>query len=130
MIHVGHAIAAIRAGYCEVALITTARQAVRQVSVPGDGNLPFSQYEAPYGIIGAPINYFPLLAPVHALLRRRQNPTRNGRDSRGYSQMGQPNPKTLMYDTPMSFDEYHDSRWVSWPFHLFDCCLVTDSEQL
>jgi acetyl-CoA acetyltransferase len=37
------------------------------------------------------------------------------------------NPKALMYDTPMSFDEYHDSRWVSWPFHLFDCCLVTDS---
>ena len=37
------------------------------------------------------------------------------------------NPKALMYDTTMSFDEYHDSRWVSYPFHLFDCCLVTDS---
>ena len=37
------------------------------------------------------------------------------------------NPKALMHDTTMSFDEYHDSRWVSYPFHLFDCCLVTDS---
>ena len=37
------------------------------------------------------------------------------------------NPKAMMHDTTMSFDEYHDSRWVSWPFHLFDCCLVTDS---
>ncbi|MCH7626658.1 MAG: hypothetical protein IIC83_12105 [Chloroflexi bacterium] len=32
-----------------------------------------------------------------------------------------------MHDQPMSFDDYHDSRWISWPFHLFDCCLVTDA---
>ena len=37
------------------------------------------------------------------------------------------NPKAVMHDTPMSFDDYHNSRWVAWPFHLFDCCLVTDS---
>ena len=37
------------------------------------------------------------------------------------------NPKAVMHDTPMSFDDYHDSRWVAWPFHLVDCCLVTDS---
>ena len=58
VIHVAHAIAAIRAGYCETALITHG-QAGRstRVRVPADGNLPAAQYEAPYGIIGAPINY-------------------------------------------------------------------------
>jgi len=36
------------------------------------------------------------------------------------------NPKAMMRD-PMSFDDYHDSRWIAWPFHLLDCCLVTDA---
>ena len=37
------------------------------------------------------------------------------------------NPQAAMHDTPMTFDAYHASRYVAWPFHLFDCCLVTDS---
>ena len=36
------------------------------------------------------------------------------------------NPKAMMRD-PMSFDDYHNSRWIAWPFHLLDCCLVTDA---
>ena len=58
VIHVGHAIAAIRAGYCDMALITHG-QAGRSTRgrTPGDPNQPTAQYESPYGIIGAPINY-------------------------------------------------------------------------
>jgi acetyl-CoA acetyltransferase len=36
------------------------------------------------------------------------------------------NPKAMMRD-PMTFEDYHNSRWIAWPFHLFDCCLVTDA---
>jgi acetyl-CoA acetyltransferase len=43
--------------------------------------------------------------------------------TRKWAQM---NPKAMMRD-PMSFEDYHDSRWIAWPFHLLDCCLVTDA---
>ena len=128
VIHVAHAVAAIRAGYCEVALITHG-QAGRstRVRVPADGNLPYAQYEAPYGIIGAPINYS--MACTRYMHEYGEDKTRQGMAevavaTRKWANL---NPVAMMHDTPMSFDEYHDSRWVSWPFHLFDCCLVTDS---
>ncbi len=128
VIHVAHAMAAIRAGYCEVALITHG-QAGRSARArfPGDGNLPITQYEMPYGIIGAPINYS--LACARYMHLYGEEKTRQGMAeiavaTRKWANL---NPVAMMHDTTMSFDEYHDSRWVSWPFHLFDCCLVTDS---
>lgn len=36
------------------------------------------------------------------------------------------NPRAQFFDTPMSLDDYHRSRWVVEPFHLFDCCLVSN----
>ena len=128
VIHVAHAIAAIRAGYCDVALITHG-QAGRsaRARVPADPNLPASQYEAPYGMIGPPINY--ALACTRYMHEYGEDRTRQAMAeiavaTRKWANL---NPKAVMHDTPMSFDEYHDSRWVAWPFHLPDCCLVTDS---
>jgi acetyl-CoA acetyltransferase len=36
------------------------------------------------------------------------------------------NPMAQFHDTPMTLAEYHRSRWVVEPFHLFDCCLVSN----
>jgi len=36
------------------------------------------------------------------------------------------NPAAQFYDTPMTMADYHASRWVVEPFHLFDCCLVSN----
>ncbi|SVC79677.1 uncharacterized protein METZ01_LOCUS332531, partial [marine metagenome] len=64
VIHVIHALAAINAGYCEVALITHG-QSGRNMRIRGQGggggfaepNQPPQQYESPYGIVGPPVNY-------------------------------------------------------------------------
>ena len=128
VIHVAHAAAAIRAGYCDVALITHG-EAGRSTRgrVASDPNLPGPQYESPYGIIGPPVNYAMACSRYmheYGEDRARQAMAEIAVSTREWANL---NPKAVMHETPMSFDEYHNSRWVTWPFHLFDCCLVTDS---
>jgi len=36
------------------------------------------------------------------------------------------NPLAQLRDTPLSLEDYHASRWVVEPFHLLDCCLVSN----
>jgi acetyl-CoA acetyltransferase len=36
------------------------------------------------------------------------------------------NPKAMMRD-PLTIDDVLSSRWVAYPFHLLDCCLVSDA---
>ena len=91
-----------------------------------DPNEPGQQYETPYGIIGPPVGY--AMAASRYMHQYGEERTRQGLAeiavaTRKWAGL---NPKALMRD-PMSFDEYHDSRWIAWPFHLLDCCLVTDA---
>ena len=128
IIHIAHAIAAIRAGYCEVALVThgeAGRSARNRAGAKGSE--PGPQFEVPYGIIGPPISYSMACRRYMELYgedKTRQALAEIAVSTRKWAQL---NPKAYMKDQPMSFDDYHDSRWISWPFHLFDCCLVTDA---
>ena len=36
------------------------------------------------------------------------------------------NPAAQFHAVPLTLDDYHRSRWVVEPFHLFDCCLVSN----
>jgi acetyl-CoA acetyltransferase len=36
------------------------------------------------------------------------------------------NPKAMMQDD-LSIEDVLSSRWITYPFHIYDCCLVTDA---
>ena len=128
VIHIAHAIAAISAGYCEVALITHGQSGRSDRSpIPRNPGMPMVQYEYPYGIIGPPISY--AMACNRYMYKYGENRTRDAMAKIAVStrKWANLNPRAYFHKVPMSFDDYHESKWVSFPFHLLDCCLVTDA---
>lgn len=127
VIHVGHAVEAINAGLIDVALITHGEAGRAQRSRPGaDMGLPASQYELPYGIAGPSMAY--AMACARYMYKYGEDRTRQALAEIAVStrKWANLNPKAFFHDSPMSFDDYHNSRWVCWPFHLPDCCVVAD----
>ncbi len=126
VIHVGHALAAINAGWIETALIIHG-EAGRSSRAYGeaDHNMPAAQYEEPYGFVIEPHAYgLACSRYMHEFgVERTQNALAEiAVSTRKWAQL---NPKAVMKDD-MTLEDYHNSRIISWPFHLFDCCLVTD----
>ena len=131
--HVEHAMAAIHAGLIDVALITHGEAGRSTRARAGrDATRPGSQYEAPYGIMGAPIAY--AMACTRYMHLYGEERVRQGMAdvSIATRKWAIKNPKAFVNDPTWmgpidaSFDDYHESRWIAWPFHIMDCCLVTD----
>ncbi|MGF1598969.1 MAG: acetyl-CoA acetyltransferase [Acidimicrobiales bacterium] len=38
----------------------------------------------------------------------------------------QHNPRAIRYGKPLTREDYHASRWIAEPFHLYDCCPEND----
>ncbi len=126
LLHVQHAMAAIHAGLCEVALITHGESGHSRIGMPatrwGDDSTNF-QFEMPYGTMG-PATGYGLMARrhMHQFGTTSEQLAEVAVATRKWAAM---NPMA-MYRDPLTIDDVLNSKLISWPFHLLDCCLVTD----
>lgn len=130
VIHIEHAAAAIAAGLCEVVLITHGeagysnrnRRGARAAIDPTD---PRTQFDAAFGAVGPPANY--AIACRRHMHEYGTTHEQLGEIAVATRKWANLNPKALMYGTPMTMEDYLNSRWIAYPFRLFDCCLQTDA---
>lgn len=124
---VGHALAAIGAGRCAVALITYASRQrsrrARQRQTGGDTYSLVSQFEAPYGPL-MPISHYALLAArrMHEFGITAEHMAEVAVAARLWAQR---NPKAWSHE-PLTVDDVLASPMISSPYRKLDCCLVTD----
>ncbi|HYD49491.1 MAG TPA: acetyl-CoA acetyltransferase [Terriglobales bacterium] len=126
MAHVEHAMAAIYAGLCEVALITHGESGYSRVGMPAlrwseDSNN--AQFEHVFGTTG-PATGYGLMATrhMHCYGTTSEQLAEVAVATRKWAAL---NPMA-MHREPLAIDDVLSSRLISWPFHLLDCCLVTD----
>jgi acetyl-CoA acetyltransferase len=127
LLHVRHAAAAIRAGYARTVLITHGESGRSRVGTGGGpprgaSSIP-GQFEAPYGTAG-PTSAF----TIPALRYMKEYGLTH--EQLAYVAVAQrkwaaQNPRAMFRDL-ITVEDVLASRIVAWPFHLLECCLVTD----
>jgi acetyl-CoA acetyltransferase len=127
ILHVEHAMAAINAGLCEVALITHGESGYSRIAMPaprwGDDSTN-NQFELPYGTSGPASGYgFLATRHMHTYGTTSAQLAEVAVATRKWAAL---NPNAFARD-PLSIDDVLNSRMICWPFHLLDCCLVTDA---
>lgn len=127
MVFVRHAVAAIAAGYCDVALIVHGESGRSWIDMEAAGTpaSPQGQFEAPFGASGAPTVFsIPVLRHFHQFGTTKRQMSHVPAATREWALL---NPKAIMHDggsiTP---EDVEASPMVCYPFNRLDCCLVAD----
>jgi acetyl-CoA acetyltransferase len=126
VLHVRHAVAAIRAGYATTILIThgeSGRSRVGAARMAPAPTSPNGQFEAPYGTFGpATMFTIPLLRYMKEFGLTAEQLASVAVAQRRWSAR---NPRA-MFREEITVEDVLNSRMISYPFHLLECCLVTD----
>jgi len=125
-----HAAQAIAAGLCNTVACVFSDAPLKPPSPQGAGTSSGAAYgfargwEAAYGFFG--------VNAMYALVaRRHMHVYGTTQDQLGAVAVAQRrwanlNPDAQMHDRPLTLDDYRASRWIVEPFHVMDCCLVSN----
>lgn len=126
MLHVRHAVAALQAGLCETVLITHGESGRSRVGTGGWAADPSSlagQFEAPFGTAGPPSTFtLPMMRYMHDYGMSHEQLAMVAVVQREWAGL---NPRAS-YRDPITVEDVLASKMIAYPFHLLECCLVTD----
>jgi acetyl-CoA acetyltransferase len=125
IIMVGHAVAALHHGLCDVAVISHGESGRSHVGVTRGRDTSLSgQYEIPYGFTGAP-TYFGMITTrhMHEYGTTLEQWAQVAVSTRAWACL---NPKARFRE-PITIEDVLKSRPVCYPFNLLNICLVTDA---
>ncbi len=126
MLHVRHAVAAIEAGYADTVLVThgeSGRSGVGRGGGGGGRGSLAAQFEGPYGGMGPTTNFtIGVLRYMKQYGMTQEQLAMVAVVQREWAGM---NPRASFRD-PITVEDVLNSRMIAYPFHLFECCLVTD----
>src|SRR5881296_641267 len=125
-----HAAQAIAAGLCSTVACVFSDAPLKPPAPERERTSSGSAYgfvrgwEAAYG-------YFGVNAMYALVARRHMHRYGTTQDHLGAVAVAQRrwanlNPAAQMHEQPLTLEDYHRSRWIVEPFHLFDCCLVSN----
>jgi acetyl-CoA acetyltransferase len=115
------AAAAIDAGFCKTVLCVHGDKGLTREG--GDTHDADREFGPEYGLFSA--------AALHAFgATRHMHEYGTTHDHLGavavaFRKHAQLNPAAQVR-RPMTMQDYHNSRWIVWPYHLLDCCLRSD----
>src|SRR5260370_32247779 len=126
LLHVRHAAAAIAAGQASTVLITHGESGRSRVGASRFGFGASSrqgQCELPYGVAGPPTMFtIPVLRYMKDYGLTHEQLAYVAVAQRRWAAK---NPRAMFRD-PITVDDVLASRLIAYPFHLLECCLVTD----
>lgn len=88
------------------------------------GNGTYEEFFMPYGMF-LPVSTYATIARRH-MIEHGTTQAQLGAIALTCRRRANANPAAQMHDRLLDMDTYLDSRVISSPLHLFDCCLVTD----